>query len=96
MTFDDTQYSEDELTSALQSSIADALNIHESDVEIIIDAETGEVSYTITSTTAEDASSLQNVLQEPTTSDIISSGVSEAIPALTEVIFGNIRQNLHF
>ena len=35
--FDDSDYSEEELITALQDSIADTLNIHSSDVEIAFD-----------------------------------------------------------
>ena len=82
---DGSDVSEDDLISALESSIAEALNIHESDIQILIDPETGVAQYTISSATAEEALVLQNALQSSETNDAISSGVSNQIPSITEV-----------
>ena len=80
-------YSEEEMISALQESIADVLNVHASDVIVEIDPETGIATYTISSATAEEALVLQSVLQEESTNDAISMGVSETIPAVQDVTF---------
>ena len=82
--FDGSDYSEEELIVAVQNSIADALSIHSSDVEVSID-KTGEIMYTISSATAEDATALQDVLQEQSTSQAITAAVSDVIPAVTKV-----------
>ena len=39
---------EDELEEALEQSIADALGVHSKDVDVNVDPETGEVTYTVT------------------------------------------------
>jgi hypothetical protein len=53
---DSADHSEEEMISALQHSIADALNIHISDVEVIFDPESGQATYTISSNSVEEAS----------------------------------------
>lgn len=81
----DGDYTEDELISALQSSIADTLNIHPSDVAVEIDADTGVSTYTITSNSVDDAMNLQELLQDTSTSDDISSQVESIVPGITNV-----------
>ena len=96
----DDDVSDEELASALQSSIANALSVHESDVEVVIDPETGVATYTISSASAEDATALQDALQETSTNDAITSGVSTTLPSVTDVTrnkkvgFTNIKFNL--
>ena len=82
---DGSEVSDENLASAIQSSIADALNVHESDVSVSIDPDTGVATYTISSATAEDAQALQDALQSSETNDAISSGVSVEIPSITDV-----------
>merc|ERR1719483_84832 len=55
--------SEEEIVSVLQTSIADALNIHPRDVSVTVDPETGVATYVVTSESAEDALALQESLQ---------------------------------
>ena len=81
----DDDVSEEDLASALQDSIADALNIHSSDVAVSIDPDTGIATYTISSSTAEDATALQEALQASSTNDAITTGVSKVLPAVTDV-----------
>ena len=81
----DGEYVEEELISALQSSLADTLNIHPSDVVVEIDPDTGVATYTISSSSADDANVLQEVLQLPSTSDEISSQVSNVLPEVLNV-----------
>ena len=64
---DGSDISDEELISALQSSIADALNVHSSDVEVVIDPDTGLATYTVSSATAEAAEDLQKALQTSAT-----------------------------
>ena len=87
----DSDVSDEEIISALQTSIADALNVHSSDVEITIDSDTGVATYTINSATAEDAAALQDALQFTSTNDAIATAVSSAIPAVSDV-----KLSLHF
>lgn len=91
--FDDSEYSQEELTNAVQSSIANALGVHTSDIEVSIDSKTGEVTYTISSPTVEDAEVLQEALQTLSTNQEISGAISDAIPAVTKVL---IVYNLNF
>eukprot|EP00493_Phyllostaurus_siculus_P027589 UN27936 len=81
----DEEYVEEELISALQSSLADTLNIHPSDVVVSIDLDTGVATYTISSSSVDDANDLQEMLQLPSTSDEISSQVSNVLPEVSNV-----------
>ena len=92
----DGDYSEEELTSALQNSIADALNIHPSDVDVIIDSETGAVIYTINSATAEDAENLQDDLQLASVNEDISSNIFSILPEISNVTFFNAKDTILF
>jgi phenylpyruvate tautomerase PptA (4-oxalocrotonate tautomerase family) len=82
---DGSEIPEEELASTLQQSIASTLNVHPSDVSIVVDSETGVATYTISSPTAEEASNLQEVLQDTETNNAIASVVTEEIPAITGV-----------
>ena len=82
---DGTDYDDEELISALQTSIAESLNVHESDVEITIDPETGVATYTIGSSTAEDTSDLQGKLSRNDILENISTAVTNILPEITEV-----------
>ena len=82
---DGSEITEEELASALETSIAAALNIHVSDVEVTIDPETGIATYKISSSNVEDANGLQEELQSAETNDEIFAGLSAAIPAIQAV-----------
>ena len=84
LTFDG-DYAEDEVISALQTSISNVLNVHESDVEVTIDPETGVATYTVSSNTAEEATALQELLQTSTTNEAIESAVANTLPTVTDV-----------
>ena len=89
LTFDG-DYDEEEVISTLQQSIASALNVHESDVEVTIDPDSGVATYTVSSATVEDALTLQDLLQETDTNDVISNAVSEVIPEVSSVTFASL------
>ena len=81
---DDSDYSEKEIVSSLQETIAETLNVHPSDVSISIDPESGIVTYSISSATAEEAALLQEALSG-TTNDVISSAIVDEIDAISSV-----------
>ena len=85
ITLDDSDHSEEDFISALQDSIANAINIHSSDIEIAFDPISGEAVYTISSASVEDATSLQLELLDPTTIEIILSNLSQEIPEVEGV-----------
>ena len=82
---DGSDISEEELLSVLQDSIADTLNVHPSDVSVSIDSETGIATYMISSASAEEASNLQERLQDKTIDDAIGSIISDETPEITNV-----------
>ena len=85
ITTDGTDLSEESVASALQTSIADTLNVHPSDVDVVIDSDSGVATYTISSATADEAAVLQDELQLATTSDAIASEVANVLPAISSV-----------
>ena len=78
-------YDEQELVEALQESLATSLGVHESDVTVTVDPETGVISYVVTSPTAEAAVALQDVLQTSEVNDAVLSGLSSVLPNVSEV-----------
>ena len=84
---DGSDIDEVELLSALESSISSSLNVHPSDVEITIDPESGEVTYTISSATSEEAAVLLGTLQGEPANEAIASAVADILPEITQVIF---------
>lgn len=76
----------EEILSVMQDSIATTLNVHPSDVSVSIDPESGVVSYTVSSSSAEDASNLQELLQNTVISDAIESRIFDELPAVSDVI----------
>jgi hypothetical protein len=81
----DEEVSNEELASTLQDSIAASLNVHPSDVDINIDAD-GVVTYTISSATAEEASALQELLQDVSTNQAILDEASHTIPTISTIV----------
>ena len=75
MTVDGTDLTDEEVISALESALANELDVHPSDIEIIYDSDTGVATYTITS---EDAESLIDIINEIERNDfeIITEGIS--------------------
>ena len=84
LTFDDV-YDEETLVENLEESIAEVLGVHASDVGVSFDRDTGIASYTISSETAEDATTLQSILKSSETTDSIATSISSAIPAVDTV-----------
>ena len=82
-------YDEQELVEALQESLAISLGVHESDVTVSVDPDTGVISYVVTSPTAEAAAALQDVLQTSEVNDAVLSGLSSALPNVSEVLVFN-------
>ena len=78
-------YDEQELVEALQESLATSLGVHESDVIVSVDPETGVISYVVTSETAEAAVALQDVLQTSEVNEAVLVGLSSALPNVSEV-----------
>lgn len=78
------EVSTEELISTLEDSIAQTLNVHVSDVVVEIGSE-GVATYTISSSTMEEASSLQAALQEDFTIEAISNETRNAIPNIAAV-----------
>lgn len=76
---DETEINNQEIIALLQESIADTLNVHSSDVDITIDPETGVATYTIVSSSAEDALELQGLLYEESINEAISNSMPNAI-----------------
>ena len=52
---------EDELIESIESMLAEELNVHPSDIDVIYDSETGVMTYTITS---DDAESLADIITD--------------------------------
>jgi hypothetical protein len=77
--------SEEELVSALENSIATILELHPSDISVLVDSETGFAMYTISSANAEDASELQESLQDNIIVDAFGSMLSNQLPVITNV-----------
>ena len=71
---------EEELVDTIASSIAESLGVHPSDVEVIVDMETGEVEFTVTSDSFEEATSNQFGLDNTNIQNAITDGIQEAIP----------------
>ena len=84
---DGSEIDETELLSALQLSVASTLNVHPSDVEIAVDSESGEVTYTISSATLEEAAVLLEALQDESSNEAIASTLTDVIPEITHVTF---------
>lgn len=82
---DGSETDDEQLIEALQKSIAEALNVHPSDVEINIDPESGAATYTISSETAEDADSLQETLLSGALNQIVLEDIAEDISSVTDV-----------
>ena len=80
-------YEEAELVASLQQALAESLNVHVSDVSVVLDPETGVISYTISSETAEAGAELQAQLQSSSLSSSLESYVMEEIAGVTGVIF---------
>ena len=81
----DVSASPDQVESVVQNAVAEALNIHPGDIEVTYDPETGVASYVVTSGTAEDASSLQDIILETVTQEDIVEAVEAVFPESSNV-----------
>ena len=75
--------SEVELVDAITNSIAESLGVHPSDVDVVVDMETGEVEYTVSSDNYLDAATNQFDLGRPQVQDAIAEAIQEAVPSVT-------------
>ena len=78
-------YEESQLVASLQQALAESLNVHVSDVSVVLDPETGVISYTISSESAEDGAELQAQLQSSSVSSSLESFVMDEVAAVTGV-----------
>ena len=69
----------EEVVGSLEAVLAEELGVHPQNVEVVFDAETGLVTYVITSEDAETLLSLQSVLEQDNTIDQIDSNLGEFI-----------------
>lgn len=74
--------SENDLKGAITSSIAESLEVHPSDVEVIIDMESGAVEFTITSDDFDGAANIQFDLGNDRTQTIIVNQIENALPTV--------------
>lgn len=75
------EVSEEELTDAIVASIAEALGVHPQDVEVIVDMDTGNVDFTVTSDSYSGAAGTQFDLDNDNYKDAIVAGIESAIPS---------------
>lgn len=74
--------SEIDLTDAITTSIAESLGVHAADVDVIVDMETGDVEFTITSDSFNQAASVQFDLSNDRTQEAIFSAIESFVPTL--------------
>ena len=55
---------QDEVVTSIEEALSEELNVHPSDIEVFYDAETGVVTYTITSDDAESLADVIDNMQE--------------------------------
>lgn len=75
----------EELEQALEESIAEILDIHVSDVNVEIDPETGDITYTITAENYDDSVDIQAQLQDPAVIASLNDAVSEDVAGISDV-----------
>ena len=71
---------ETELVEILEQSIADALGVHARDVDVVYDAETGEVTYAVSSDDNVAAEEIQESLQSTSFLNDLNDGLLTVIP----------------
>ena len=69
-----------ELEEFLETELADILGIPKSDVDVTIDPETGDVTYTIKNDSVDAASDIQDQLNDPATIEELNRRLDEAYP----------------
>ena len=83
------ELSDDEIIATIEETLAEELNIHPSDIEVIFDVSSGEVIYTITSEDAESLNDIISTMQEEGFDDVISAAdsiVVDSFEAPSEMI----------
>ena len=71
---------EEELSNSVQDSLATALGVHPQNVNVEVDLETGEVTFTVTSDDFETIQEAQFNLENENIQEEIASGIVEDIP----------------
>ena len=81
----DDDIPEEQIINAMTESIANSLNVHPSNVIIIMDPTTGDFVYEISSDTVEGASVLQDLLQSEDLVEELSSQVTQNLGTTADV-----------
>ena len=71
------------LEEAIKESLAESLNTHPSNIEVEVDMETGEVTFTVTSDELSDVQAAQFNLQTEGVNDEIKDKLAELLPGAT-------------
>jgi uncharacterized membrane protein len=74
---------DDEIEEILEQSIADTLGVHSKDVDVTIDPETGDVTYTVTKNDDTEAVDVQDALETQTFLDNLNNEISDSLPFAT-------------
>lgn len=74
--------SESELQEALQHSVASALDVHSRNVDIMLDPETGDITYTISNDDTVDMSNIQDALESSSFADELTQEISNVLPTM--------------
>lgn len=74
--------SESELTEAIKISVAESLEVHPSNVDVVINMETGEVDFTISSDVFNEAASVRFDLNKDQYEESIVNEIENAIPSI--------------
>lgn len=75
--------SEDEVIDAVTASIAEALGVHPQDVDVLVNVDTGDVQYTVTSDNYSDAAGNQFDLANDIVRDGIIASIESVLPSAT-------------
>ena len=71
-----------ELEDFLEEQLADILGVPESAVDVTIDPETGAVTYVVSNDSFDDASGVQDQLNDPATVEELNGRLDEAFPGV--------------
>ena len=72
--------SEEELEEIIMSSLAEELDLHESNIAVDVDLESGEITYTISSDELTDVQGAQFALDSEQTQENIMNSIEEDVP----------------
>ena len=70
--------SDEEVVSEVTSALSEALGVSEENIEVVYDAQSGEVTYTVTTTSFEDSQAALSVLED--------EGSATALSSLTDIV----------